>query len=118
MSQAHRSPRSTLPPTLADSSHVFTSPIRWYLLARLTSGPLDGTALRANTKLTKRDVWHHLKVLRDTGFVVSRTTGNKRLHHLTRIVAASISSDTVRFVWKCRGGEQFDLRIPRTNVGV
>ena len=61
---------------------ALADPTRRALLDRLADGPLSTTQLTAGAAMTRFGIAKHLKILEESGLVVSRKHGRVRLHHV------------------------------------
>jgi ArsR family transcriptional regulator len=61
---------------------AIADPTRWTVLAQLISGPKNVTELNTILKMESTLLSHHLKILRDEGFVESIHVGKSRRYRL------------------------------------
>src|SRR5262245_24503886 len=86
---------------LQDPFVVLAEPVRRNILDQLRAGETSVNSLAARLRMTQPSVSKHLKVLRDAGFVSSRTEAQRRIYRLEldRIKAVDAWLEPYRSMW-------------------
>lgn len=84
-----------------DPFAILAEPSRRSILDRLRTGEASVNSLSAQLQMTQPSVSKHLKVLRDAGFVSSRTEAQRRIYQLEfdRIKAIDAWLEPYRDMW-------------------
>jgi len=77
---------------LSTTFAALADPTRRAILARLASGEASVTELAAPFEMSLPAVSKHLKVLRDNGFVASRTAAQQRIYRLDETPFAELEA--------------------------
>ena len=83
---------------------AIADPTRWDVLVQLVRGPRTVTELNASLDVDRTLLSHHLRILRDEGFVLFTREGKKKRY---RLAAA---------VWPTRSGLGLDLGCCRLEL--
>jgi DNA-binding transcriptional ArsR family regulator len=84
-----------------DTFAILAEPSRRSILDRLRAGEASVNSLSAQLQMTQPSVSKHLKVLKDAGFVSSRTDAQRRIYQLEfdRIKAIDAWLEPYREMW-------------------
>ncbi|WP_137109726.1 helix-turn-helix transcriptional regulator [Rhodobacter sp. SY28-1] len=84
-----------------DTFAILAEPSRRSILDRLRTGEASVNSLSAQLQMTQPSVSKHLKVLKDAGFVSSRTDAQRRIYQLEfdRIKAIDAWLEPYRELW-------------------
>ncbi|NVN91989.1 MAG: winged helix-turn-helix transcriptional regulator [Desulfuromonadales bacterium] len=86
---------------------AIADPTRWSVVAQLIDGPKNVGELNIPLKLDPTLLSHHLKILRDEGFVVFLREGKSKRYHLSPGVELSPSGRGINLGCCC-----LELNVP------